>query len=190
MALDAFLASTSLITIAEIGDKTQLLSLMLVARYRKPWPILAAILLATVLNHAMAATIGREIGASIPQAFFDWVINISFIAIGIWTLVPDKLDSDEKPKHDRGVFVTTAICFFLAEMGDKTQIATIALGAQYADTLQVVAGTTLGMMLANFPAVMLGEALLKRVSLDKVRYVAAVMYVGFGIWGIGQLLHA
>ena len=190
MTLDAFAASLSLITVAEIGDKTQLLSLMLAARYRKPVPIILGIFAATLLNHGVSAWFGHWLGGAFDPSMFEWAINISFVAIGIWTLVPDKLDDCDEAcaKRHHGIFWTTLVCFFLAEIGDKTQIATIALGAQYVDTLQVIAGTTLGMLAANIPAVLLGKKLLKKISLAKVRYVAAVLYTGFGMWGIVRLM--
>src|SRR3989338_4116088 len=156
--LEAFLLSTGIVALAEMGDKTQLLSLVLAARFRKPWPIIWGILVATLLNHALAGAVGAWVMATVGPDVMRWVLGVSFIAMAGWMLIPDKLDDDAAdgrlPRF--GVFGTTAMLFFLAEMGDKTQIATVMLAARYDAWFAVVAGTTLGMMLANVPVVWLG----------------------------------
>ena len=183
---DPFLASTALVTVAEIGDKTQLLSLMLAARYRKPLPIILAIFVATLANHALAAYFGHMLGVAADSAWFRWGVATTFIAIGLWTLIPDTLE--EKEECGRSVFMATLACFFFAEMGDKTQLATIALGAEYTALLPVVMGTTLGMMLANVPVVLLGERLMKRLPLQAVRYAASALFMGFGLYVMAALV--
>jgi putative Ca2+/H+ antiporter (TMEM165/GDT1 family) len=180
--MDAFLSPTALVALAEIGDKTQLLALVLAARFRRPLPIILGILFATLANHALAALLGATAAAWLTGPWFKPAIAIGFIAMGLWTLIPDKLDEDEAPKPRYGAFLTTLVAFFLVEIGDKTQIATIALGARYESVLAVTAGTTLGMLLANVPVVMLGDALIKRVPLKAVRIAAALLFVGMGIW--------
>src|SRR5690606_2494543 len=151
--MDALLSSTVLVALAEIGDKTQLLALVLAARFRKPAPIVAGILVATLANHALAAWLGASAAAWLEGPWFGVAVAVGFIAMGRWTLGPDKLDEDEAPPSGRSAFGTTLVSFFLVEIGDKTQIATIALGARYGDVLAVTAGTTLGMLLANAPVV-------------------------------------
>lgn len=180
--MDAFLSSTALVALAEIGDKTQLLALVLAARFRKPVPIIGAILLATLANHALAAWLGASAAEWLEGPWFGAAVALGFIAMGLWTLVPDKLDDDETPTTGRGAFLTTLVAFFLVEIGDKTQIATIALGARYGDVLAVTTGTTLGMLLANAPVVLTGDALIRRVPLKAVRIVAAAMFVAMGVW--------
>jgi putative Ca2+/H+ antiporter (TMEM165/GDT1 family) len=186
MDTNAFFASTSLVAIAEIGDKTQLLSLVLAARYRQPVAIILGILVATLLNHALAAYAGHAVGtALIDSELFRYGLSALFIGMGIWALVPDTLDDTyRQPSNRMGAFLTSCICFFVAEMGDKTQLATIALGARYNATLWVIAGTTLGMLLANIPAVLCGDALLKRIPLRYVRLIAAALFITFGVWGM------
>ena len=187
--LEALLTSTALVAIAEIGDKTMLLAIVLATRFRRPLPIIAGIFLATILNHALAAWAGSLAAGFFAGQTFRMVVAASFIAMGLWTLIPDKLDDDDAPPATaRGAFLTTLVAFFFVEMGDKTQIATVALGAQYQSVLAVAAGTTLGMMIANVPAVMLGDALVKRVSLKVVRMVAATLFVAVGGWMLAQLL--
>ena len=183
MSQEAFLASTSVVALAEIGDKTQLLSLILAARYRKPLPIVFGILAATLLNHAMAGALGAWLSSLMSPATLNWVMAAAFIAMGLWILVPDKLDEDEValPKKQMGVFFATLTAFFLAEMGDKTQFATIALAAQYSSVLMVVLGTTLGMMLANVPAVYLGNRFADRLPTRVVHMVAAVIFIIIGV---------
>ena len=183
MSQEAFLVSTSVVALAEIGDKTQLLSLILAARYRKPLPIVFGILAATLLNHAMAGALGAWLSSLLSPATLNWVMAAAFIAMGLWILVPDKLDEDEValPKKQMGVFFATLTAFFLAEMGDKTQFATIALAAQYSSVLMVVLGTTLGMMLANVPAVYLGNRFADRLPTRVVQMVAAVIFIIIGV---------
>ena len=179
--VSAFLLSTGIVAMAEIGDKTQLLSLVLAARLRRPVPIIAGILVATLLNHAAAGALGAWILAALGPQTMRWVLGLSFIAMAAWALVPDRLD-DTVPQASRwGVFATTALAFFVAEMGDKTQVATVALAARYDALAAVVAGTTLGMMLANVPVVLLGERATKRVPLRVVRAVAAAVFAALGV---------
>lgn len=180
--MEAFFSSTALVALAEIGDKTQLLALVLAARFRKPLPIVIGILFATLANHALAALLGATAAAWLKGPWFKIAVAIGFIAMGLWTLIPDKLDEDEAPKARYGAFLTTLVAFFLVEIGDKTQIATIALGARYESVLAVTAGTTLGMLLANVPVVLLGDALIRRVPLKAVRIAAAILFVGMGVW--------
>ena len=183
MAQEAFWVSTSVVTLAEMGDKTQLLSLILAARYRKPVPIVLGILVATLLNHALAGALGAWLSSLMSPTTLNWVMALAFIAMGLWILVPDKLDEDDValPKKQMGVFFATLTAFFLAEMGDKTQFATIALAAQYSDVFTVVLGTTLGMMMANVPAVYLGNRFAERLPTKMVHIVAAVIYIVIGV---------
>ena len=184
--LEAFLTSTVLVAVAEIGDKTQLLSFVLAARLRKPGAIIAGIFVATVLNHALAGSVGVWLAQMISPQWLPWITGMVFIAFGLWTLHPDSLDDDPK-MHRAGAFVTTTIAFFIAEMGDKTQLATVALGAQFQGALvAVVMGTTVGMMLANVPAVLIGERLAQRLPLTTIRWIAAALFIATGaltIWG-------
>ncbi|WP_234639533.1 TMEM165/GDT1 family protein [Delftia tsuruhatensis] len=180
--MEAFLISTSVVALAEMGDKTQLLSLVLAARFRKPWPIVLGILVATLVNHALAGAVGAWITSYLGENAMRWILGLSFIAMAIWMLIPDKLDEDEVSGHSRwGVFGTTLVAFFLAEMGDKTQIATVMLAAKYNAYLWVVAGTTLGMMLANAPVVWLGDRLVKRVPIRLVHLISAVIFLMLGV---------
>ncbi len=190
--MEAFLVSTGVVALAEIGDKTQLLALVLAAKFRKPIPIILGILVATVVNHAVAGAAGAWISALVGPTAMRWILGLSFIAMAAWTLVPDKYDDDEKkdaaPRF--GVFVTTLIAFFLLEMGDKTQIATVALAAKYSSLVAVVAGTTLGMMLANVPAVLLGEVAAKKLPMQVVHRIAAAIFLALGVsvlLGFGSL---
>lgn len=180
--MEAFLVSTGIVALAEIGDKTQLLSLLLAARFRKPWPIIAGIFLATVANHACAGAVGAWITTLLGPQTLRWVLGLSFIAMAVWIMIPDKIDDDEEPGKERrfGVLGTTIIAFFLAEMGDKTQVATVALAAQYASVVAVVMGTTLGMMIANIPAVLLGDKLAHRMPVRLVHGVAAAIFAILG----------
>lgn len=173
-----FLTTTGVVAIAEIGDKTQLLSLLLAARFKKPWPIMAGILAATIANHLAAAALGVWIEGLLEPRVLRWVLIASFVAMAVWTLIPDKLDDDAAPKAGRwGAFLTTLVLFFLAEIGDKTQLATTALAARF-DAVQVITlGSTLGLMLANVPVVFFGEALMRRLPLVQVRYIAAGAFV-------------
>ncbi len=186
--MEAFLVSTGIVALAEVGDKTQLLSLVLAARYKRPWPIIAAILVATLLNHLLAAALGAWLGHLISTDILRWVLGVSFIAMAAWIMVPDKLDDDGPQLKKMGIFTTTLILFFLAEMGDKTQIATVALAAQFHAVVAVVIGTTLGMMLANAPVVLMGEKIARRLPVKMVHSVAAVIFAALGIaalagWG-------
>ncbi|WP_374419031.1 TMEM165/GDT1 family protein [Novosphingobium arvoryzae] len=186
--LSIFTASTAVVALAEIGDKTMLLAIVLAARLRAHWQILAGILVATLANHGLAALIGQEVAGLLDAPWFRTAVALGFIAMAAWTLVPDKLDDDEDSfTHRGGAFLTTLIAFFLVEMGDKTQIATIALGAQYQNVVIVAAGTTLGMMLANAPAVFLGEELVKRVSLNATRIAAALLFLVLGLWQLAGI---
>ena len=178
--LEAFLVSTGIVALAEIGDKTQLLALMLAARYRRPVPVILGILVATLANHALAAWLGAEVAGALGRDALRWILGLSFLAMAAWTLIPDKLEK-EKPQSARlGAFAATFVAFFLVEMGDKTQIATAALAARYASIAAVVAGTTLGMMLADVPAVYFGERILRRVPAKTVHRVAAASFALLG----------
>ncbi|WP_421839888.1 TMEM165/GDT1 family protein [Novosphingobium sp.] len=181
--LEALFTSTAIVALAEIGDKTQLLAIVLAARFKRPLPIIAGILVATLANHFLAAMAGSLAAGWFDGRAFRYAVAVGFLAMAAWTLVPDKFDDDEAPAVSRGgAFLTTLVAFFLVEMGDKTQIATIALGARFHDALAVTAGTTLGMMLANVPAVLLGGELVKRVPLGVVRTVAALLFALLGLW--------
>ncbi|MYM36931.1 TMEM165/GDT1 family protein [Duganella sp. FT94W] len=179
--MEAFLVSTGIVALAEIGDKTQLLAFVLAARFRRPLPIVAAIFVATIANHAFAAAIGTWITSLMGPELLRWVLGASFLAMAAWTLVPDKLDDDDTQIAGYGVFLTTLIAFFLAEMGDKTQVATVALAARYHSMIAVVAGTTLGMMLANVPAVYFGDRIANRISLKLVHGIAALIFAALGV---------
>ena len=179
--MEAFLISTGIVGLAEIGDKTQLLAFLLAAKFRKPVPIVLAILVATVANHAFAAALGAWITSMLGPDVLRWVLGVSFLAMAAWTLIPDKLDEDETKLAKYGVFLTTLIAFFMAEMGDKTQVATVALAARYHDIVSVVLGTTFGMMLANVPAVYLGDKIANRVSLRLVHGIAALVFAALGV---------
>jgi putative Ca2+/H+ antiporter (TMEM165/GDT1 family) len=180
--MEAFLVSTGIVALAEMGDKTQLLALILAARFKKPWPIVAGILVATLVNHALAGAAGAWVTTLIGPKMLRWILGVSFLAMAAWMLVPDKIDDAEDEKPPRyGVFFTTVIVFFLAEMGDKTQIATVMLAARYDAIASVVAGTTLGMMLANAPVVWLGERVTRLVPLRAVHVVSALIFAGLGL---------
>jgi Ca2+/H+ antiporter, TMEM165/GDT1 family len=188
--MEAFLVSTGIVALAEMGDKTQLLALVLAARFRKPWPIVLGILVATVANHALAGALGTWVTTVLGPDVLRWVLGISFIAMAAWMLIPDKLDEGEDAgKVPRlGVFGTTVLAFFLAEMGDKTQIATVMLAAQYQTWFWVVVGTTLGMMLANAPVVWFGERITRLVPIRVVHLVSAAVFAVLGMlalfgWG-------
>jgi putative Ca2+/H+ antiporter (TMEM165/GDT1 family) len=181
--MNAFLVSTGLVAIAEIGDKTQLLAILLAARFRRPWPILAGILAATLANHALAASLGALAGALLHGPWMRWGLGLAFIAFAAWALIPDKLEETEaEPRSRSSVFLTTLVAFFLVEMGDKTQVATVALGARFHDALWVTAGTTLGMMIANAPGVFLGGAAAERLPLTWIRRAAAASFAAIGLW--------
>ena len=183
--MEAFLISTGIVALAEIGDKTQLLALLLAARFKKPWPIVWGIFVATVLNHAMAGALGAWITTVISPQTLRWILGASFIAMAVWMLIPDKLDdgADKTPVRF-GVFRTTVVLFFLAEMGDKTQVATVMLAARFDAYVAVVAGTTLGMMLANVPVVWLGERMTRLVPLRVVHIVSAIVFLGLGLFAL------
>jgi Ca2+/H+ antiporter, TMEM165/GDT1 family len=184
---EAFLVSTGLVALAEIGDKTQLLSLVLAARFRRPWPIVAGIFASTILNHAAAGALGAWITHAVGPALVTKIVGASFLAMAAWVLVPDKLgDDDAVAKARGGVFWTTVVLFFIAEMGDKTQVATVMLAARYDSLAAVVMGTTLGMMLANVPVVFFGDAISRRVSLGIVRKVAAGAFAVLGVLALLQ----
>ena len=180
--MEAFLFSTGFVALAEIGDKTQLLALLLAARFKRPIPIIAGIFVATVLNHALAGSLGSWLTALVPADIMRWVLGGSFLAMAVWLLIPDSIDDEDTRLQDKlGVFGATVIAFFLAEMGDKTQIATVALAARYQELTAVVAGTTLGMMLANVPVVFLGERITRLVPLHWVHRICAVIFVGLAV---------
>jgi putative Ca2+/H+ antiporter (TMEM165/GDT1 family) len=180
--MEAFLVSTGLVALAEMGDKTQLLSLVLAARFRRPWPIVLGIFVATLANHALAGAVGTWVTQWLGPQLLRWVLGGSFILMALWMLVPDQLDEDNAPANTRwGVFGTTVVAFFLAEMGDKTQVATVMLAAQYQAWAAVVAGTTLGMMLANAPVVWLGERITRRVPIRAVHGVGAAIFLVLGV---------
>jgi putative Ca2+/H+ antiporter (TMEM165/GDT1 family) len=180
--LEAFLTSAAVVALAEIGDKTQLLAIVLATRFRRPVPIILGILAATLANHFLAALVGEQAAAILDGRWFRYLVAASFILMAGWTLIPDKLDEEEEKPARFGAFVTTLIAFFLVEMGDKTQLATIALGARFQSVIPVMTGTTLGMMLANVPAVFLGHELIKRVPLKTVRIIAALLFLAIGVW--------
>jgi putative Ca2+/H+ antiporter (TMEM165/GDT1 family) len=184
--LEALLTSAVVVALAEIGDKTQLLAILLATRFRKPVPIIAGMLAATLANHFLAAFVGVQAAAILDGQWFRYLVAISFIAMAVWTLVPDTIDDIQDKSARFGAFVTTLVAFFLVEMGDKTQIATVALGARFHDVLWVTAGTTLGMMIANIPAVFLGHELVRRVPLRTVRMIAALLFLAVGLWLLAQ----
>ncbi len=178
---EAFLVSTGVVALGEIGDKTQLLALMLAARWRRPWTIVCGILVATLLNHALAGAVGAAVAAWLAPQWLRWIVGLSFLGMAAWMLVPDEAGELDGGAGRLGVFGTTALCFFLAEMGDKTQIATVALAARYAELAAVVAGSTLGLMLANVPVVFLGEKASRRLPLRLVHASAAAVFVVLGL---------
>lgn len=189
--MEAFLISTGVVALAEIGDKTQLLAFILAAKFRKPWPIILGILVATLANHGFAGAIGSWVTTLMGPETLRWVLGVSFIAMAAWTLIPDKFDEGDAKLARYGVFGTTLIAFFLAEMGDKTQVATIALAAQYQNLFAVVAGTTFGMMLANVPAVIMGDRIAHKMPVKLVHRIAAAIFAVLGIatlFGAGQSL--
>lgn len=187
--MDAFLVATGIVALAEIGDKTQLLAFLLAARFRRPLPIILGILVATLLNHAFAAAVGALVSELLGPTVMRWVLGLSFLAMAIWTMIPDHIDDADAALPKFGVFMTTVLAFFLAEMGDKTQVATVALAARYTEVAAVVAGTTLGMMLANVPAVVFGERIANKVPLGLVHGLAAAIFMALGmatLMGIGE----
>lgn len=190
--MEAFLVSTGIVALAEMGDKTQLLALVLAARLKKPLPICLGIFVSTLVNHTCAAAVGQWITLHLGADSMRWILGVSFLAMAGWMLIPDKLDEDEAPKPARfGAFLTTVIAFFIVEMGDKTQIATVALAAKYSSMLAVVAGTTVGMMLANAPVVWFGDKLTKLVPIKTVHIVCALIFLVLGLaalFNLGSLL--
>ncbi|MGZ8289498.1 MAG: TMEM165/GDT1 family protein [Telluria sp.] len=179
--MEAFLISTGIVALAEIGDKTQLLAFLLAAKFRKPVPIVLGILVATLANHAFAAAVGAWINTLLGPDVMRWVLGLSFLGMAAWTLIPDQIDEEQAGLGKYGVFATTLVAFFLAEMGDKTQIATVALAARYDALIAVVAGTTFGMMIANVPAVYFGERVANKLSLKLVHGLAAALFAALGI---------
>jgi putative Ca2+/H+ antiporter (TMEM165/GDT1 family) len=180
--MEALLVSIGIVALAEIGVKTQLLTLVLAARYKKPWPIVAGIFLATLVNHAIAGAVGAWLTRVIGPDAMRWILGISFIAMAAWMLIPDKLDDDAGASRKvGGVFVTTTVLFFLVEIGDKTQIATVALAARFESLVAVVMGTTIGMLLANAPVAFFGEALAQRLPVRAVHVVAALVFAALGV---------
>jgi putative Ca2+/H+ antiporter (TMEM165/GDT1 family) len=186
--MEAFLVSTGVVALAEIGDKTQLLAFILAARFKKPLPIIAGIFCATILNHGLAGALGAWITTAVSPDVLRWVLGASFIGMAIWTLIPDKIEEEETKVAGRfGVFGATLITFFLAEMGDKTQIATVAMAAHYASPVVVVVGTTLGMLIADVPAVFIGDRLASKIPMRLVHGIAAAI---FAVLGVATLLGA
>jgi len=183
--MEILLTSAFVVALAEIGDKTQLLAIILATRFRKPVPIIAGIFVATLANHAAAAWAGYLLSGLLSGVWFKYAIALSFIAMAAWALIPDKADETKEVAH-AGVFLTTLIAFFLVEIGDKTQIATVALGARFHDVFTVAAGTTLGMMIANVPAVLLGERATRVLPLKYVRFGAALIFLGLGLWALAE----
>jgi putative Ca2+/H+ antiporter (TMEM165/GDT1 family) len=188
MILESFLVSTGVVALAEIGDKTQLLAFILAARFKKPLPIVLGILAATIVNHGLAGAVGAWITAAVSPGILRWVLGLSFIGMAIWTMIPDEIEEEETLVAKRfGVFGATLITFFLAEMGDKTQLATVAMAAHYGTPLTVVAGTTLGMLIADVPAVFVGDKLASKIPMKLVHTIAAAI---FALLGIATLLGA
>ena len=180
--MESFWVSTGVVALAEMGDKTQLLAFLLAARFKRPVPIIAGIFLATIVNHGLAGVLGAWITTTMSPQTMRWVLGISFLAMAAWTLIPDKMEEGESTIATRfGVFGATLVTFFLAEMGDKTQVATVAMAAHYQDAWKVVAGTTLGMMIADVPAVFLGEKLSAKLSLKWVHAAAALVFSALGV---------
>ncbi len=179
--VDAFLIATGIVALAEIGDKTQLLAFLLAAKFRKPLPIIIGILIATIANHAFAGALGTGLTSLLAPDTMRWILGLSFIGMAVWTLTPDRLEENDASLARYGVFGTTLVAFFLAEMGDKTQFATVALAAQYQAFFAVVAGTTFGMMIANVPAVLLGDRIAHRMPVRLVHVLAAIIFAVLGI---------
>lgn len=187
--MEPLLVSTSLVALAEIGDKTQLLALILAARYGRPWPIIWGIALATLANHVFAAAVGNWVADTLSRSTLSWLLAAAFAAVAVWALIPDRLDDDEAARGRRfGPFLATLVAFFLAEMGDKTQVATVMLAAQYADWVMVILGTTLGMLLANVPVVLAGNFAAERLPLTLIRRLAAAAFAGLALYAIYDAL--
>lgn len=180
--MESLFVSTGVVALAEIGDKTQLLAFLLATRFKKPLPIIAGILVATILNHAMAGALGAWITATLSPDILRWILGLSFLGMAVWTLIPDKIEEEEMQVARKfGVFGATLITFFLAEMGDKTQIATVAMAAHYPDPVLVVIGTTLGMLIADVPAVFIGDSFAARIPMKLVHGIAAAMFAVMGL---------
>ncbi|MBD9414558.1 TMEM165/GDT1 family protein [Pseudomonas sp. PDM16] len=186
--MESLFVPTGIVALAEIGDKTQLLALLLACRFRRPWPIIWGIVLATLANHFAAGAVGNWVASFFSQTTLSWILAACFAAVALWTLIPDKLDEDESHLKRFGPFLTTLIAFFLAEMGDKTQIATVMLAAQYPDFLMVVIGTTLGMLIANVPVVLAGNFAADRLPLALIRKLAALAFLALAIYAACQAL--
>ena len=190
--MESLFVSTGVVALAEIGDKTQLLAFLLATRFKKPLPIIAGILVATILNHAMAGALGAWITATLSPDILRWILGLSFLGMAVWTLIPDKIEEEEMQVARRfGVFGATLITFFLAEMGDKTQIATVAMAAHYPDPVLVVIGTTLGMLIADVPAVFIGDRFAARIPMKLVHGIAAALFAVMGLmtlFGVGSSL--
>jgi putative Ca2+/H+ antiporter (TMEM165/GDT1 family) len=180
--LEAFLVSTAVVALGEIGDKTQLLALVLAARFRRPWPIVAGILVATLANHALAGLVGNWVRSVVPPDALRWILAASFLAVAAWALKPDTFDEGDAKITHAGVFVVTVIAFFLAEMGDKTQVATVMLAAKFPSLAAVVIGTTLGMLIANVPVVFAGKLASEKIPFKAIRIAAAVIFAAIGLW--------
>jgi putative Ca2+/H+ antiporter (TMEM165/GDT1 family) len=181
-AMESLFVPTGVVALAEVGDKTQLLAFLLAARFKKPWPIVAGILLATIVNHGLAGALGAWITQNVQPGVLRWVLGLSFLGMAAWTLIPDKIEEEESQVAQKlGVFGATLVTFFLAEMGDKTQIATVAMAAHYATPLLVVIGTTLGMLIADVPAVFLGDRLAGRIPMKLVHGIAAAIFAALGV---------
>ncbi len=187
--VEAFLVSTGVVALGEMGDKTQLLAMLLAVKFRKPLPIVLGILVATLFNHATAGLVGSWVASALGPQLLRWVIGLGFLAMAAWMLVPDKIDADEAAPQRFGVFGTTVIAFFMAEMGDKTQIATVALAARYHDLVAVVAGTTLGMLIADVPAVFLGGKIAEKVPMKLVHAIAAGIFALLGVLTLMNVGH-
>ncbi len=185
--MEAVLISLTVVAAAEIGDKTQLLALLLAARFRKPVPVVAGIFVATILNHGIAAGIGVAVAEWLGPDVLRWIVGLSFIGMAAWTLVPDKIDDEPKRWERAGAFIATTVSFFLVEIGDKTQVATVALGARYGDLIAVTAGTTLGMLIADVPAVFIGGAMADRLPLKLMRTIAAALFAILGILALAGM---
>ncbi|SDI44805.1 Putative Ca2+/H+ antiporter, TMEM165/GDT1 family [Pseudomonas flavescens] len=187
--LESLFVPTLIVALAEIGDKTQLLALLLAARFRRPWPIIWGMVVATLANHLVAGAVGNWVAGLLSPALLSWILAASFIIVALWTLIPDKLDDDESSNLKRyGPFLTTLIAFFLAEMGDKTQVATVMLAAQYPHFIMVVIGTTLGMLLANVPVVLAGNFAADRLPLTLIRRLAATAFLALALYAAYQAL--
>ncbi|WP_312961590.1 TMEM165/GDT1 family protein [Stutzerimonas nitrititolerans] len=187
--MEPLFVSTLIVALAEIGDKTQLLALLLAARYRRPWPIIWGIVIATLANHAAAGAIGNWVSQALSPVTLNWILAASFAAVALWTLVPDKLEEEEASRGRRfGPFLATLIAFFLAEMGDKTQIATVMLAAQYSDFVLVILGTTVGMLLANVPVVLVGNLAAGRLPLTLIRRIAALGFAALAVYAVYEAI--